>query len=83
MINSLKHSGGSTIDVRAAATDNVYEITVKDDGKGFPSRDDASTSDGCGMTNIRSRIEGIGGEFVIGESESGGALAVIRMLLNA
>jgi signal transduction histidine kinase len=60
--NALKHSGARHIRLTAHPREDGIEIRIEDDGKGF--RPDHATS-GLGLSNMRSRIERLGGRFEI------------------
>lgn len=51
--NSLKHSGGENIVITIVGKNN-WEVTIKDDGKGF-NIDEVKTTTGNGLSNILER----------------------------
>ncbi len=53
--NAIKHAEASKIDVQISGRDNIVQITVEDNGKGFDR--DTISSDGIGLKNIASRID--------------------------
>jgi signal transduction histidine kinase/sugar lactone lactonase YvrE len=81
--NTLKHANASSITVRLAITPSVMnrdgrhlELEVSDDGCGF---DPQAVGDkgGLGLTSIRERVEGLGGELnVVSSPGEGTALRV-------
>ena len=56
--NAAKHSGAVTVRVELSGTREALELEVADDGRGF---DPATTPAGVGMSNIRGRVESVGG----------------------
>lgn len=53
--NSVKHANASEINVQMSHRDNLIQLTIEDDGKGFD--EDASKTDGIGLRNIQSRVD--------------------------
>ncbi len=62
--NALKHAAASTVTVGIAGGDGLAELTVEDDGKGFEI-DAVGDSAGMGLTNMRERVEYLGGSLSI------------------
>lgn len=60
--NAAKHAGASTIRVGLRGGHGVLELEVTDDGRGF---DPGSTPAGVGLSNIRGRVESVGGTLRI------------------
>jgi signal transduction histidine kinase len=73
--NALKHATASH--VRVTLSDEVGELaaTVADDGSGF---DVDGAPDGSGLSNMRDRLDAVGGELTI-ETSSGGTLVTARV----
>lgn len=55
--NTVKHSGGDQFSVLCNVTDDILEIVIQDNGKGFTD----STDRGNGLNNIHKRIATING----------------------
>ncbi|MDH7911283.1 sensor histidine kinase [Winogradskyella sp. SYSU M77433] len=53
--NALKHAEASEINVQISHRDNLVQITVEDDGKGFDKNN--VDSQGIGLSNIQSRVD--------------------------
>ena len=66
--NAIRHSAAGRVDVELAADDAGLQIRVIYDGTGF---DAGHLSDGHGLANMRSRIEGLGGEIEIAPAARG------------
>jgi signal transduction histidine kinase len=56
--NAAKHSGAATIRVELKDEAGSLECVVEDDGVGFDAR---TTTAGTGLTNMRDRVEAVGG----------------------
>jgi signal transduction histidine kinase len=77
--NVLKHSGARHVEVSIRMDGRDFEIRVSDDGCGLdPSA--AAGSLGNGLTNMRTRMQKIGGELLV-ESTSGHG-TTLRFRLN-
>jgi signal transduction histidine kinase len=71
LTNIVKHAHAGRAHVALSTTERHLTITVEDDGVGFTPTDDA----GHGLTNVRDRIETLGGTVQVeGESDSGTTL---------
>ncbi len=55
LTNSLKHAEATEINVQISFQNELLQITVEDDGKGFDK--DTITGNGIGLSNIASRIQ--------------------------
>ncbi len=73
LLNVVKHARATTAQITIHRDENVFRITVEDDGQGFDvALLDAphDESGGFGLFNIRERLNSIGGSLEI-ESEVG------------
>ena len=72
LVNAIKYSKATRIDVRLEQTPEAVGITVKDNGVGFDPSDvkPPGMQGGFGLFNIRESVGGLGGEFVL-ETKSG------------
>ena len=78
--NVIKHAGASEVIVRIELAGNGLNVSVSDDGRGFEISEQLST--GNGLTNMKRRLQEIGGNCVI-ESEPGKGTAIhLRMTVN-
>ena len=60
--NAAKHSGAAMIRVDLMDEAGFLQCVVEDDGAGF---DAATTTGGTGLTNMRDRVEAVGGTLAI------------------
>jgi signal transduction histidine kinase len=56
LANIAKHAHATVVDVRAAETDGVLHVRVRDDGRGG-----ANFGDGSGLVGLKDRAEALGG----------------------
>ncbi|MEF8874217.1 MAG: histidine kinase N-terminal 7TM domain-containing protein [Candidatus Thermoplasmatota archaeon] len=86
--NSLKHSGGSRIDISSTQNEGKVKIIIEDDGKGIPddikesitekgSQGEDSSGSGLGMHLVKNIAETYGGSLEVKDSRLGGARFVI------
>jgi signal transduction histidine kinase len=68
LTNVVKHAGACETEVALFVTGNCLQIEVSDDGAGF----DAVNGHGTGLTNIRDRVEALGGRLRIDSRPRGG-----------
>jgi signal transduction histidine kinase len=61
LTNVVKHSGATQSDVALSSANNCLRIDVNDDGVGLGR----VNGDGMGLTNIRDRVEALGGHLEI------------------
>jgi len=69
--NAAKHSRARTVSVRVLEDSNRWQLTVTDDGTGFDRNHTAVTS-GVGFTNMRDRLDAVGGTVEVVSSERTG-----------
>jgi two-component system, NarL family, sensor kinase len=69
--NSIKHASPQTITIRIEQHASSLVIEIKDDGKGFDTRD-ISKSNGRGWDNIRARASLLGAKFSVNSIPSKG-----------
>jgi signal transduction histidine kinase/streptogramin lyase len=64
MNNVLKHSHAVHLSIHMAIVDDVFELTLQDNGLGFDPADNVS-HEGNGINNMRARVAEIGGRLQI------------------
>jgi signal transduction histidine kinase len=60
--NAAKHARATTTTVELVGTADALEVTVADDGRGF---DPGSVATSAGLTNLRERVESVGGRLTV------------------
>ncbi len=78
--NVVKHSGASEVVVRLAVEQGALRISLVDNGKGFLSAE--TRSFGNGLSNMKKRIEEIGGKFEISSEVGRGTSVVLSLNLH-
>jgi signal transduction histidine kinase len=73
--NALKHATASHVRVTLRHDAGELAATVTDDGTGF---DVDGTPDGSGLSNMRDRLDAVGGELTV-ETSSGGTVVTARV----
>lgn len=61
LTNVVKHAGAAETEVELSAIDGHLFVRIHDDGKGFAT----GGPSGAGLTNLRDRVEALGGTFDI------------------
>lgn len=78
--NIIKHAGAKRVDINLSQTEEITELTICDNGKGF----DASVkSDGIGLNNIQSRIKVFGGDLFIDSKAGQGCRITVKLPIKA
>ncbi|MCB0195297.1 MAG: sensor histidine kinase [Anaerolineae bacterium] len=78
LTNVARHAQAQRCRVGIAAQNHHLELTIGDDGRGFP----ADYHYGVGLNSMRERAEEVGGQFTLINSSSGGAEIAIRLPLS-
>ena len=65
--NAMRHAAPERIEISLRTKENLFQMDIADDGKGF---DPECVANGIGLAGIRSRVETIGGRLGI-ESRMG------------
>lgn len=81
LTNAWHHGRGSTVDVVVRA-DADCMIRVVDNGTGI-TPDASAASDGCGLTNLASRAESLGGTLALTTRTGGGTVLEWKVPLGA
>ncbi|MGE0043759.1 MAG: two-component regulator propeller domain-containing protein [Vicinamibacterales bacterium] len=75
--NAVKHAGAGELRVRVAVEDGVLAVNVADDGRGLPPGGGDPT--GNGLTNMRARMEAVGGTLELARPAAGGTTVRFRV----
>ncbi len=76
--NAIRHAGASEIAFRMRVSEDRMQICIVDNGAGFEPRERLA---GNGLTNLRSRLENLGGQCKITSSSGAGATVVLQLPL--
>lgn len=79
MHNVIKHAKASQVTVHISFADMFLTVSIQDDGCGF---DILSNPTGHGLTNMRRRLEDIGGKCLIESSPKTGTTVQFRLLVR-
>jgi signal transduction histidine kinase len=77
--NAAKHSGAAMIRVDLVDDAGYLQCVVEDDGAGFDAR---TTSEGTGLTNMRDRVEAVGGTLDV-QPTPGVGTCIVALLPTA
>ncbi|RDY60789.1 tetratricopeptide repeat-containing sensor histidine kinase [Flagellimonas nanhaiensis] len=80
--NAVRHSEASHINVQISAHENIIQITVEDDGKGFDKH--TIESDGIGLGNVQSRTDYLNAttDFISNDKGTSYTIDINKELLN-
>jgi two-component system sensor histidine kinase UhpB len=79
LTNTVRHSGATEVTVSLARSDGEVELTVADNGAGFPEHPSA----GAGLASMRERAMLIGAELSIDSSPGAGVRVRLRVAGSA
>lgn len=74
--NIIKHSSAKNANIQVIKNDELVNIIVEDDGKGF---DVNNVKYGMGFVNIQSRVEAFGGKLVLDSKPFRGCTIIIEI----
>ena len=78
LANADAHAKAHAVEIHFAATDERLELTVTDDGRGFDPATAPGVEDGhLGLTVMRERARGYGGECTITSIPGSGTLVTL------
>ncbi len=87
--NSIRHSGGTEIQIETKVTEGDCKITIEDDGRGLPTttkklfekgyKDGDNAGSGLGLYYVKTITKRYNGEIMAGESDEGGAKFTIKL----
>src|ERR687894_392529 len=79
LANVRRHSAARNVEVRLRTDDEAILIEVADDGRGF---DLESARAGIGLSTMRERVEGLGGEIEVKSSPGEGTKVKVKVPLQ-
>ena len=78
--NIIKHSGATSLQVRADFREHQFILSISDNGRGFePSLPGVTQPLGSGLRNMRNRAAMIGGQFNLESNQGHGTLIEITI----
>jgi signal transduction histidine kinase len=81
LTNALKHAGAREVQVQVKVSNNVLEICVHDDGKGFIENATPAEGKRHGLGNMRSRAETMGGTLTVQSDAGKGTTIILQVKL--
>jgi len=78
LTNIIKHANASEVIIQFSEDNNILNILVEDNGKGFNPQNPSS---GIGITNIEKRIEKIDGDVVFDSTPGNGTTVILNIPL--
>ncbi len=83
LTNIAKHAEATRVEVNVARSDGQLELSIADNGKGFPAETDAPRPrGGIGLVSMRERAELLGGTLDIATSPDQGTRLIARIPLE-
>lgn len=79
LTNIAKYAEATRVTINVFEAENTLVVMLEDDGKGFNSNQETS---GFGLTGMRERVEGLGGEFELDTEIGSGTRIVVRLPLE-
>jgi signal transduction histidine kinase len=76
LTNAIKHAKATTFSIQLIKSKTEITLMVEDNGKGF-SMDHTLVLPGGGLSNIKSRVENLNGQFLIDAFENRGTIVTI------
>ena len=71
LTNAVRHAGATEILVQCSQNENIFYITVEDNGKGFLTSQ-VGTGKGIGLTNVKNRVDYLKGTLDIESAPGAG-----------
>jgi PAS domain S-box-containing protein len=81
LTNIVRHARATGVRITIALTEGAVELTVQDNGGGFPSVPPRSPRGSFGLIGIRERVLLLGGHLSMSNAPDGGAELVVRLPL--
>ncbi len=82
LANVLQHASASTLEVAMRIEHSQFEVSIDDNGCGFYQDQRPGAATGNGLSNMRDRLEKIGGECRIQSIPGKGTRVTLRWLLG-
>jgi signal transduction histidine kinase len=79
--NAVRHAACSELQIEFVADPAQFQVIVADNGIGFDT--DSPRSAGCGLKNMRQRLEAMGGQFTLSSRPHQGTVVTLLVPLAA
>jgi signal transduction histidine kinase len=79
--NILKHAGADRFSLSLGEKKGIVKLTVKDNGCGFEGKESRPDAPGCGISNIKNRVNYLNGIFLIEKNKPQGTKINITIVL--
>lgn len=79
LTNITRHAQATRVRVEMERTGEALELTIQDNGVGFPGGRRSRNPGSFGLLGIRERVLMLGGKLSVGNAPEGGALLVVRV----
>ncbi len=83
LANSARHGPCGRVEIRLKADRGAVELSVTDNGPGFPPDAATRLRSRGGLAGIRERISALGGDLAFGNVNGGGARVTVRLPVEA
>ena len=80
--NAIKHSGATEMVMNVAWKDEVLDISIEDNGRGFAADNGHGGYGGHGLNNMKHRMEKIGGSFSLESQPGQGTVVRVRLKIR-
>ncbi|MEL7531912.1 MAG: PAS domain-containing protein, partial [Bacteroidota bacterium] len=77
--NIIKHAAAREVNIQLTQDEELLQLTIEDNGKGF---DPSLVEDGLGISNIRTRVQALGGLFFIDSILDKGSVLTLQIAMN-
>lgn len=81
LTNAVRHAGASSILLQCSQNENIFYITVEDNGKGFDTAKE-HTGKGIGLLNVKNRVDYLKGSLEINSAPGEGTTINIEFNVN-
>ncbi len=77
--NVVRHAKASSVFVRLRLSDTQFTFEIEDDGRGIASLDPKAARTRNGLSNMRKRMEEVGGSFAMEPASPSGQGTIVRL----
>lgn len=79
--NVIKHADATEVDIHLNEDENMLNIMIEDNGKGFDACQITKTNKGMGLSSIDRRVEDLDGKMTIESQPNTGTSVIIELPL--